>query len=152
MKHSKIKDLREDHDLTQCDVANLLGIKRSTYAMWELGDVNFPVEKLTILAEALHTNIEYLLGISIDKRPMKYPPIDNKFIGQQLRTYRTKLKLTQKDFASTLGIYQSSYSYYEDGRSKIPTDKLVYLAKVYRISLNDLCGGISDREKSLILL
>ena len=49
-----------------------MGVKRSTYAMWELGDTNFPIEKLAIVAEIYKTNIEYLLGLSYDKSPMTY--------------------------------------------------------------------------------
>ena len=140
---NKIKDIREDNDLTQQKVADYLNVKRSTYTMWELGDVNFPIEKLVLLAELFHTNIEYMLGISYSKTAMKYETeIDSKYIGYQLRKVRVKMRKTQKDFADLLGIRQSSYSYYEDGRTRIPTDKLIILAKTYHISINQLCGGI----------
>lgn len=146
MKHGKVRDLREDHDLTQRDVAQLLGVKRSTYTMWELGDVNFPIEKLVKLAQILHTNLEYMLGISIDKRAIQYPDdIDIGFIGQQLRKQRLKLNKTQSDFAKTLKIHQSTYSYYEDGRTRIPTEKLILLSITYRISLNEICGAKSTK-------
>ena len=146
MKHGKVRDLREDHDLTQRDVAQLLGVKRSTYTMWELGDVNFPIEKLVKLAQILHTNLEYMLGISIDKRAIQYPDdIDIGFIGQQLRKQRLKLNKTQSDFTKTLKIHQSTYSYYEDGRTRIPTEKLILLSITYRISLNEICGAKSNK-------
>lgn len=139
MRYSKIKDLREDNDLRQREVAKLLKVRRSTYTMWELGDVNFPVEKLIVLANILHTNIEYLLNLCTDKSSICYPnDIDLVIIGNKLRDYRVKIGKTQKDFAKTLGIRQSSYSYYEDGRTRIPTDRLVILVKVYHIPLNDL--------------
>ena len=51
MHYQRIRDLREDNDLTQRELATKLGVKRSTYAMWELGDTNFPIEKLAIVAE-----------------------------------------------------------------------------------------------------
>ena len=44
MHYQRIRDLREANDLTQRELANKLGVKRSTYAMWELGDTNFPIE------------------------------------------------------------------------------------------------------------
>lgn len=142
MKYSKIRDLREDNDLTQQDVALYLGINRSTYTMWELGDVNFPIEKLVILAKLFKTNIEYMLELSYNKQVMNYPKaIDTKFIGFQLRRTRLKLHRTQKDFADILGIRQSSYCYYEDGRTRIPTEKLILLSKTFHFSINMLCGG-----------
>ena len=141
MRYGKIKDLREDRDLTQSDVAKMLGVNRSTYTMWELGDVNFPIEKLVKLAKIVHSNVEYILEINLDKRSINYPDnIDYKVIGNNLRKFRMMHRRTQKEFAKVLGIRQSSYSYYEEGRTRIPTDKLVTLAKTYHISINELCG------------
>ena len=142
MQFGKIRDLREDHDLKQNQVAKFLGVKRTTYAMWELGDVNFPIEKLVELARYFHTNVEYMLNLSSDKREVIYSEnITVEFIGSQLRRYRLKLKKTQREFAKVLNIRQSSYSYYEDGKTRIPTNKLVKLAQTYHISLNYICGG-----------
>ncbi len=142
MQVGKIRDLREDHDLRQFEIAKILGVKRTTYAMWELGDVNFPIEQLIKLAQYFHTNIEYMLNLTSDKREVLYnTKLTSTFIGNQLKKYRLKLGKTQKEFASTLNIQQSSYSCYEDGKTKIPTNKLVTLSKTYHISLNYICGG-----------
>ena len=142
MQFGKIRDLREDHDLKQFQLAEILGVKRTTYAMWELGDVNFPLEKLVELAKYFHTNVEYMLNLSSDKKEFIYSEkITNEFIGSMIRRYRLKLNKTQREFAKVLGIQQSSYSYYEDGKTKIPTDKLVLLVKTYHLSLNYICGG-----------
>ena len=142
MQFGKIKDLREDHDLKQHQVAKFLNVKRTTYAMWELGDVNFPIEKLIKLAQLFDTNIEYMLNLTSDKSKVIYEKnVDIEFIGSQLRRFRLKLGKTQAEFAKTLEIRQSSYSYYEDGKTRIPTDKLILLSKAYHISLNSICGG-----------
>ncbi len=146
MKHGKVRDLREDHDLTQRVVAQLLGDTRSTYTKWEFDNEILPSVTLDKLAQILHTNLEYMLGISIDKRAIQYPDdIDIGFIGQQLRKQRLKLNKTQSDFAKTLKIHQSTYSYYEDGRTRIPTEKLILLSITYRISLNEICGAKSTK-------
>ena len=142
MQFGKIRDLREDHDLKQCEVAKFLVFKKTTNAMWELGDVNFPIEKLVKLAKYFHTNVEYMLDLTTDKREIIYDKdITVEFIGSQLRRYRLKLRKTQKEFADVLKIRQSSYSYYEDGKTRIPTNKLVILARTYHIPLNFICGG-----------
>lgn len=142
MQFVKIRNLREDHDLKQIDIAKILEVKRSTYAMWELGDVNFPIDKLVILAKYFHTNIEYMLNLSTNKSEVIYPKkITNEYIGSQLKRYRLKQGKTQKEFADILNIRQSSYCYYEDGKTKIPTSNLVKLAEYYHIPLNYICGG-----------
>ena len=100
MQFGKIRDLREDHDLKQYEVAKFLGVKRTTYAMWELGDVNFPIEKVVKLARFFHTNVEYMLELTPDKREVIYDKdITQKFIGEQLKRYRLRLRKTQKEFA-----------------------------------------------------
>ncbi len=145
MQYVKIKNLREDHDMTQKDIATLLNVQRSTYTMWELGDVNFPILQLIRVAEIFETNVEYLLELSKNNRPAKYPKNINYIqIGNLLRQERIKRGKTQEEFADKLGIRQSSYSYYEDGKTKIPTEKLAFLAKEYHISLNQVCGEIKE--------
>ena len=152
MQFGKIRDLREDHDLKQFEVAKILGVKRTTYAMWDLGDVDFPMEKLVELARYFHTNVEYMLNLTSDNREVFYEKdITVEFIGNQLKRYRLKLKKTQREFAKVLNIRQSSYSYYEDGKTRIPTNKLVLLAMTYHIPINYICGGKRKEKISVTL-
>lgn len=65
----RLKDLREDKDLKQKEVANLLGISQTNYSKYELGKVNIPINSLIILANFYDTSIDYLLGITNDIKP-----------------------------------------------------------------------------------
>lgn len=67
----KIRDLREDHDLTQKTLADLLHIHQTTYSDYELGNLNIPVSVLYKLADFYDTSIDYLLGRTDEKQP--YP-------------------------------------------------------------------------------
>ena len=67
----RIGDLREDKDLTQTDIANLLNIHQTTYSSYELGDLNIPVSVLNKLADFYKTSIDYLVGRTDEKKP--YP-------------------------------------------------------------------------------
>ncbi len=68
---SRLKDLREDHDLKQEDVAKILNISQTNYSKYELGKINIPINSLIVLANFYNTSIDYLLGITNESKP--YP-------------------------------------------------------------------------------
>jgi len=67
MKFQKIRDLREDHDLTQDTLALLLNIKQTTYSKYELGKINIPIEVFIKLADFYNVSVDYLLGRTSNK-------------------------------------------------------------------------------------
>ena len=145
-----LRSLLEERGMTQKELAKKLNVKRSTYTMWELGDVNFPIEKIVEIAKLFHTNVDYLLDLTTNKEEVLYPEqVDNALIGRKLKEFRTKTNKTQKEFAYLLGIRQSTYFYYEEGRNRIPTEKLILLAKTYRIPVSKFCGGKKKAKESI---
>lgn len=71
MYEHRLRALREDHDLSQKQVADLLKIHQTTYSDYELGQVNIPVSALHILADYYCVSVDYLLGRTRRKDP--YP-------------------------------------------------------------------------------
>lgn len=69
--YRRIRDLREDNDLTQQDIADILCVEQTTYSKYERGVHNIPAEILIKLADYYDTTIDYLLG-RIDN-PAPYP-------------------------------------------------------------------------------
>lgn len=69
----RIKDLREDRDLLQKDVAEFLNISQTNYSKYELGKINIPINTLKKLALFFDTSIDYLLGLTDEQKP--YPRI-----------------------------------------------------------------------------
>ena len=69
----RLKDLREDNDLYQKDVAKILNISQTNYSKYELGKINIPVDTLIKLAIFFNTNIDYMLGLTDESKP--YPRI-----------------------------------------------------------------------------
>ena len=67
----RIRDLREDRDLTQKQIAELLHIKQNTYSQYENGHRQIPVDILIKLAQFYNTSVDYLLGRTNEKRPYK---------------------------------------------------------------------------------
>ena len=71
MNQNRLRDLREDNDLKQKQLADLLKIHQTTYSDYELGRLNIPVSALHTLADFYHVSIDYLLGRTPTKTP--YP-------------------------------------------------------------------------------
>ena len=69
--YPRIRDLREDHDWTQQQVAELLFVARSSYGAYETGISEFTPDLLCQLAELYGTSVDYLLGLTDEMRP--YP-------------------------------------------------------------------------------
>lgn len=62
MQYRRIRDLREDHDLTQTQVAEQLHMTQSGYAKYERGELDIPTAVLIALAHLYNVSIDYLLG------------------------------------------------------------------------------------------
>ena len=60
--YRRIRDLREDHDLTQKQVAQILGMSQTGYSKYETGENDIPTMVLIKLAKFYNTSVDYLLG------------------------------------------------------------------------------------------
>ena len=71
MVKNRLRDLREDNDLTQHQICQLLRISQVAYSYYELGKRSIPLESLILLADYYETSIDYLLFRTDEKVP--YP-------------------------------------------------------------------------------
>ncbi|MBC5688035.1 helix-turn-helix transcriptional regulator [Mediterraneibacter sp. NSJ-55] len=62
MKYERIRELREDRDITQQKIADFLHVTQKTYSRYENGERNIPTEILIQLADYHHVSIDYLVG------------------------------------------------------------------------------------------
>ena len=62
--YKRIRDLREDRDLTQKQIAEYLGMSQTGYSKYETGENDIPTSVLIKLADFYHTTTDYLLGRS----------------------------------------------------------------------------------------
>ena len=60
----RIRSLREDHDMTQTQIAELLQIGQRTYCDYELGKTRIPVDSLIILARHYNVSMDYICGLT----------------------------------------------------------------------------------------
>lgn len=71
MNIERLKDLREDKDLYQKEIAKILNISQQQYNKYELGINSIPIEKLNILADFYKTSVDYIIGRTDKRTP--YP-------------------------------------------------------------------------------
>jgi Predicted transcriptional regulators len=67
--YQHVKDLREDKDLTQQQIAELLNISQTTYSRYEGGVLDIPSSSLISLAKFYKTSVDYLLDLTNNKTP-----------------------------------------------------------------------------------
>ncbi len=68
--YRRIKDLREDKDLNQTEIAKVLGMSQTGYSKYETGENDIPTSILIKLAEFYETSVDYLLGLT--DNPKRY--------------------------------------------------------------------------------
>lgn len=69
--YKRIRDLREDNDLNQTQVAKILGMSQTGYSKYETGENDLPTPVLIKLADFYNVSIDYLLGVTDERK--RYP-------------------------------------------------------------------------------
>ena len=68
MLFERIRNLREDKDIRQAQMAEFLQVHQTTYSDYELGNLNIPIDVLIKLARYFNTSIDYLVGETDEKK------------------------------------------------------------------------------------
>lgn len=71
MAYQKIRDLREDHDLKQREIADYLNCSQRVYSNYELGQRDIPTEVLIKLAAFYNVSVDYILGLTSNPKQNK---------------------------------------------------------------------------------
>ena len=67
---NRLRDLREDADLNQTQVAKFLGMSQTGYSKYETEENDIPTQVLIMLAKFYHTSTDYILGVSDRREPI----------------------------------------------------------------------------------
>ncbi len=142
----KLKEIRTAELWSQSQVAESLGIKRSTYKEYELQYSLIPSNHLYDFCNLFNVSIDYILGFTNIK---EYKKINNKIdkvkSGQRLKEFRKENKLTQAKLADKIDVSRTIISEYEKGKYVISTANLYTICKKYKISADYLLGRIDDK-------
>ncbi len=137
MNTEKIKNLRDEFEITQSELAKKLGCTRSAFSLWEINKNTIPLYYLNKLSNILNVNIDYLVDLSDEKIiKFKKTEIDRKALGEKIKYARKSINFTQEKIASKLNTTHSVISAYESGKTAVPTLFMVEIAKMTKKSLN----------------
>jgi len=138
---NRLKDIREDNDINQEKMSEILGVNRSTYSLWELGINIIPLKSLCDFADYFDFSLDYVLGLTNDRKSKSsIKGIDLKVLGNNMKLIRTKNNLSQENIAELLGVTQACITRYEKGIISISVPNLYKFAKEFKVSINELCG------------
>ena len=137
----KLKDIREDNDINQEQMAKILDVPRSTYSMWEIGISIIPLKHLCDFADYFDVSLDYALGLTNNKNSKNLiKGLNLEILGNNIKAIRKRNNLSQENIAEILDVTQSCIVKYEKGKIFISTENVYKLAKEFKISMNELCG------------
>lgn len=141
----KLKDIRQDLDLNQTEIADKIGIKQGVYSRWESGREMIPMRRLNSFANITGYTIDYIMGLSVtNKKNSIIKEINLIECGERLRKWRKASGVTQKSLADFLNTTQSTISAYESGKVLILTSFAYQISKKYRVSIDWLLSRSDD--------
>ncbi|MDD2494525.1 MAG: helix-turn-helix transcriptional regulator [Tissierellia bacterium] len=141
MYFQRLKDLREDKEFKQDEMASKLNCKRSTYANWENGTIIIPLDIADELSILYNVSLSYVLELSNDRNiNYKQKKIDYKFLRAKLLSLKIENKHTYEIIADYIRTARSTCYRYFNGFLSIPTDKLILLCNLYKIDIDELCN------------
>lgn len=133
----RLKMIREKLDLTQQQVADMIGVSKTNYNYFENGERFIPLMHLLKFCESFDVSIDYIFELSdISITSKRINSLDKKEIGRRIREIRQMNNLTQKQLAEILNTSQSTVSAYESGKTLIITAFLFELCKRLDVSMD----------------
>lgn len=138
MNIENFKKTRIKKGLTQKQIADILKVKRGTYANWECGNDLIPIKQIHNLSNFYKLSIDYLLGLNANNKVIiiNKNELNLKQISTNLKYIRKKAKLSQKNFAESININQSTWWAYENGKTLITTHTLIAIYNKYGYSID----------------
>ncbi len=134
----RLTELRKEKNLTQQQVADYFKWNLKTYKNYEQGK-NFPkMPAFILLAEFFNVSLDYLAGNSDLHTPYTNPCLET--LPNHLIQLRRDSGMTKTNIAQHLDITKSGYKRYESGRSIPPLNRLIALADLFGVSLDELVG------------
>lgn len=138
MVDNRLKECREELEMTQKELGYIFGVQKATISNWENGYDIIPLNKLVKFCNMYNYSLDYVCGLTrINKSYPKINKLDKNKVGKSLKEMRTKLKLTQQQIADICSISRATYCHYELGMNLVSTLTLYTICKTNKISMDE---------------
>lgn len=135
----KIKELRQQLNMSVDDLADKLGKNRATIYRYERGDIeNLPLDVLEPLANALETTPGYLMGWEDTPKKKELLTIDEVTMGDVFKALRLGNNLSIEEFSHEIGLSAEDINNYEAGKTPIPVNIINLAADFFGISISEI--------------
>ena len=143
MNTEKIKNIRDELEITQEDISRVLGCTRTAYSLWEINKNTILLYYLNKISNEYNINIDYLVDLSNEKYiKFEKTEIDKVKLGKKIKEARKSINYTQEKLASKLNTTHSVISAYESGKSTVSILFIIEIAKLTNKSLNWLLNKV----------
>ena len=141
----RLKYLREEKELTQKDLSDLIQVHPATYSQFERESSIIPIKRLNEFANFFHVSLDYLFSFTnIRQYNHSNEKINLELSGTRLKEFRKEYKITQVNLSKFLNTTQSNLVGYEQGKFIIATHYLYMICKKYNISADYLLGKVDE--------
>lgn len=144
MYKERLKEVREEKNIIQEDIAKYIGIHKGLYGQYEVEYAILLSKHLNSISNYFNISIDYLFNFTNIKQYDNYNEINKIICGTRIKELRKELKLTQVKLASILNTTHSVIADYERGRYLIATPFLYTICKKYNISADYLLGKVDE--------
>ena len=145
--HEKLKMLRKKQGLTQKEVADLVHVVRPRYTNWEIGRREPNFENLSMLACIFDVSIDFLLSENLEISKEIYLKLKKQkeeekknLFSVRLKELRLKKGLTQTELGEKVGVKQSTFTNWENGKREPNFETLLKLASILKTTTSYLLG------------
>lgn len=136
--YKKLKDMREDNDYKQSEIANYIKCDKDRYVKWENGVNAIPLEYVIKLSNFYNVSVSYLLNMTKEKGVPTIEIFDMNKVASNMRNLRKQNNELQKDISYLLKCSADTISCYENAKNNITTEKAILICEHYNITIEEL--------------
>lgn len=144
----RIANLRVENNISQNEMAKLLGVSLMNYRHYEQQELPIKLETLNIISNMFNVSLDYLLNLTNDFHIKKKisNEIDYKYLRFSLKYHRRMQRIKQSDLANYFQVAPQTIHNYEKFAKDMSVSYLIQFAKRFKISVDYICGKTLQKE------